>query len=151
MLRNLYFWICALSWLCIDQLTKTAIAQNPSLHDLAIWQGILHLRYITNSGAAFSIFSGGSGWLKWVSLVVSFGLGVLGVFAKKLTIWEQCGYGCILGGALGNGLDRFIKGAVVDFLDLRFINFPVFNFADIAINVGLAFLLINFMQSSKKS
>ncbi len=146
MLKNLLFWLCALFWLILDQFSKWAIAQNSSMHDLAIWQGVFHLRYITNSGAAFSMFSGGSGWLKWVSLLVSLGLIIFGLTNKKLTRWEQYGFGCILGGALGNGIDRFSKGAVVDFLDFRLINFPIFNFADIAINVGLFFLLLNLFQ-----
>lgn len=51
------------------------------------------------------------------------------------------GYGCLLGGALGNGIDRFLTGEVVDFLDFRWIQFPVFNVADIAINIGIACLL----------
>jgi signal peptidase II len=151
MLKNLSFWICALFWLVLDQFTKGAIAQNSNFQDLAIWRGVFHLRYITNSGAAFSLFSGGSGWLKWVSLAVSLALVILGIRSSKLNKWEQFGYGCILGGALGNGIDRFRTGAVIDFLDFRLINFPVFNFADIAINVGLAFLLFNILNQSKQS
>jgi signal peptidase II len=151
MLKNFSFWVCALFWLVLDQVSKGAIAQNSNLQDLAIWQGVFHLRYITNSGAAFSLFSGGSGWLKWVSLLVSLALVILGIRNSKLNKWEQFGYGCILGGALGNGIDRFRTGAVIDFLDFRLINFPVFNFADIAINVGLAFLLFNILQQSKQS
>ncbi len=151
MLKNPYFWICALFWLVLDQFTKVAIAQNPNIQDLVIWQGVFYLRYITNSGAAFGLFSGGSNWLKWISLLVSLGLVIFGFWSSKLSKWEQCGYGCILGGALGNGIDRFTKGAVVDFLDFRLINFPIFNFADVAINVGLVLLLISLFQSPKQS
>jgi len=151
MFKNLFFWICALFWLVLDQVSKFAIAQNSDLHDVAIWQGVFHLRYITNTGAAFSLFSGGSGWLKWISLAVSIALVILAIRSSKLNKWEQYGYGCILGGALGNGIDRFRTGAVIDFLDFRLINFPVFNFADIAINVGLAFLIFSIFKQPKQS
>jgi len=56
--------------------------------------------------------------------------------------FEQLGYSFILGGALGNGIDRFVSGSVVDFLDFRLIQFPVFNLADVFINVGIICLLI---------
>ncbi|MEO1127008.1 MAG: signal peptidase II, partial [Cyanobacteria bacterium J06639_16] len=53
------------------------------------------------------------------------------------------GYGCVLGGALGNGIDRMLAGQVVDFLDFRLINFPIFNLADVFINIGIVCLLIS--------
>ncbi|MEB3159968.1 MAG: signal peptidase II, partial [Synechocystis sp.] len=55
---------------------------------------------------------------------------------------EQLGYGCILAGAFGNGIDRFALGHVVDFFDFRLINFPIFNMADVFINIGIACLLL---------
>ena len=70
-------------------------------------------------------------------------------WGEKMRLTEQLGYGFILSGALGNGLDRFLFGYVVDFLDFRLINFPVFNLADVFINVGIIFLLISsFPQKS---
>ena len=63
---------------------------------------------------------------------------------------EQLGYGFILSGAVGNGIDRFLFGYVIDFLDFRLINFPVFNIADVAINVGVIILLFySFIASPK--
>ncbi|NER00514.1 MAG: signal peptidase II, partial [Cyanothece sp. SIO2G6] len=70
------------------------------------------------------------------------GLIGLAIVGPKMTRLEQIGFGCILGGALGNGLDRFANGAVVDFFDLRFINFPIFNIADVAINIGIICLIV---------
>ncbi len=151
MIKNMLFWLCAAAWLVLDQATKYAIAQNTNLHNFPLVEDVFYLRYITNSGAAFSLFSGGV-WLKWVSLAVSLGLMGLACFSNKLNRWEQVGYGCILGGALGNGIDRFVLGAVIDFLDFRLIRFPVFNLADVAINVGLGCLLISvFFASDRKS
>jgi signal peptidase II len=97
---------------------------------------------VTNTGAAFSLFSQGGGWLRWLSLLVSLGLIILAWFGPALNTFEQLGYSFILGGALGNGIDRFARGSVVDFLDFRLINFAVFNLADVFINVGIVCLLI---------
>jgi signal peptidase II len=85
-------------------------------------------------------------WLRWLSLGVSLGLIALGTWASRLPRSEQAGYGFILGGALGNGIDRFFAGEVVDFLDFRLIQFPIFNLADVFINVGIVLLLLTFFQ-----
>ena len=142
-LKNRFFWIAAVVSLFLDQLTKLLIVQNFKLGDtLALWSGVFHFTYVRNTGAAFSLFSQGGGWLRWLSLAVSLGLIALACFGPALNRFEQLGYGFILGGALGNGIDRFAAGYVVDFLDFRLIKFPVFNLADVFINVGIACLLI---------
>ncbi|MEO0967263.1 MAG: signal peptidase II, partial [Cyanobacteria bacterium J06639_18] len=69
-------------------------------------------------------------------------------FGPTLNRWEQLGYGFILGGAAGNGIDRFMLGYVIDFLHFKLINFPVFNIADVSINIGLACLLISYFQQT---
>jgi signal peptidase II len=146
LLKNYSFWIVALVSLLCDRLTKIWIVQNFVLtapaQTVPLWAGVFHITYVTNKGAAFSLFSQGGEWLRWLSLVVSLGLIALGLLGPKLSRWEQLGYGFLLGGAAGNGLDRFITGEVVDFLDFRLINFPVFNLADVFINIGIACLLI---------
>jgi signal peptidase II len=148
MIKNILFWVAALICLILDRVSKHAVMQNFQLYDsLPIWQGVFHLTYITNSGAAFSLFHQSGDWLKWVSLVVSFGLIVLGCVNEKLDTWEKVGYGCILGGAIGNGIDRFASGVVIDFLDFRLIHFPVFNLADVSINVGLACLVMALIRN----
>jgi len=142
-LKNRFFWIAAVVSLFLDQLTKLLIVQNFKLGDtLPLWSGIFHFTYVRNTGAAFSLFSQGGSWLRWLSLAVSLGLIALAWFGPALNRFEQLGYGFILGGALGNGIDRFAAGYVVDFLDFRLIKFPVFNLADVFINVGIACLLI---------
>ncbi|KGF72197.1 hypothetical protein DO97_11645 [Neosynechococcus sphagnicola sy1] len=142
-LKHRLFWGAALGAGLLDRITKLWMMQTFTVgQTLPLWPGVLHLTYVTNSGAAFSLFTQGSGWLRWLSLVVSVGLMAMAIWGPKLSRWEQAGYGFILGGALGNGLDRFAYGSVVDFLDLRFIHFPVFNLADISINIGIACLLV---------
>ncbi|MBD2040819.1 signal peptidase II [Microcoleus sp. FACHB-672] len=151
--KNRLFWIAAAISLVLDRLTKAWIVQNFKLTETwPLWPNVFHFTYVTNPGAAFSLFSQGGGWLRWLSLAVSLILILLAVFGPNLNRWEQAGYGLILGGALGNGIDRFIAGEVVDFLDFRLIHFPVFNVADICINLGIACLLIaTFKQAPTAS
>lgn len=141
--KNRQFWLVALISFVLDQLTKYWVVQNFSLGDTRpIWSEVFHLTYVTNTGAAFSLFTGKVEWLRWLSLLVSLLLMAWAWFGPAMKTLEQLGYGFILGGALGNGIDRFFAGRVVDFLDFRLIHFPVFNFADVFINVGIICLLI---------
>jgi signal peptidase II len=140
--KNPYFWIIAIIALILDQITKYLIVINFENvgETFPLWQGVFHLTYVQNTGAAFSFFQGGADWLRWLSLLVSVGLMIF-AWREKLSKIEQLAYGFILAGALGNGIDRFFFGYVVDFLDFRFINFPVFNIADTCINIGIIFLI----------
>lgn len=142
--KNRLFWIAAAISIVLDHLTKFWVVQNFQLEEtLAVWPGVFHFTYVTNTGAAFSLFSnGGVYWLRWLSLFVSLGLMGWAWFGPRFGQWEQLGYGLILGGALGNGIDRFVSGYVVDFLHFRLIDFPVFNVADVSINIGIVCLLI---------
>lgn len=154
-LKNAFFWLCALVSLLLDRVTKYWVVDQFSLtsppDSLPLWPGIFHFTYVTNTGAAFSLFSQDGSWLRWLSLLVSAGLVILAWLGPRLNRWEQAGYGFILGGAIGNGLDRFLSGEVVDFLDFRLIQFPVFNLADVAINLGIICLLIAMFQGGKPS
>ncbi len=151
-LKNTGFWWSALLCLALDRLTKAWVVATYELiippQTTPIVPGIFHITYVTNSGAAFSLFANGSGWLRWLSLIVSLVLIAWAIWGPRLNRWQQVGYGCLLGGALGNGIDRFLTGEVVDFLDLRWIQFPVFNVADIAINVGIICLLWSAWRQS---
>lgn len=133
--------------LAIDQVTKLLVMKLMELHQsIPLWRGVFHLTYVTNTGAAFSLFSQNPIGLKWISLLVSLGLVILGWRARNWHPWEKVGFGLILAGAAGNGIDRFLYGYVIDFLDLRLIRFPVFNVADVCINLGLACLLVYLWQ-----
>ena len=143
LVKNRLFWVTAIISFVLDQLTKYWVVQNFNLTETQpLLPGVFHLTYVTNTGAAFSLFSGHVEWLRWLSLAVSLGLMALAWFGGVLNTLEQLGYGLILGGALGNGIDRFVAGSVVDFLDFRLIQFPVFNLADVFINIGIVCLLI---------
>ncbi|WP_024546487.1 signal peptidase II [Picosynechococcus sp. NKBG15041c] len=153
LLKNRWFWLVALLGLVLDQLTKTIVLQTlPAVGDtFPLWPSVFHFTYVRNTGAAFSIFTDGVYWLRWLSLAVSIGLMALAWFGDRQTVSEQWGYGFILAGAMGNGIDRFLFGYVVDFLDFRLINFPVFNIADVCINLGIACLFLNIFLSYRSA
>jgi signal peptidase II len=151
-LRNRLFWIAAIIGLVLDQLTKFWVVQTFEYGDtIPLWEGVFHFTFVTNTGAAFSLFSDNGEWLKWLSMLVSLGLIALGLFVRLANRWEQVGYGLILSGALGNGIDRVLAGEVVDFLDFRLIRFPIFNVADVCINIGIICLLIAAWKTPAKS
>ena len=144
-IKNYYFWLAAIINIIIDVLSKRAIVTYLQVErtSMPIIPNVFHFTYIRNHGAAFSMLEG-QPWLRWLSLVVSLGLIGMGIVRTFSNIWEQLGFGLILAGALGNGIDRlFFDGSVVDFIDLRIINFAIFNWADISINVGIICLLIH--------
>jgi signal peptidase II len=151
-IKNQFFWVAAFIGLVLDQITKYWVVQAMDLNDsIPVLEGVFHLTYVTNTGAAFSLFSESGGWLRWLSLGVSLGLMALAWFGPVMNRWEQAGYGFILGGALGNGIDRFAAGEVVDFLEFRLIRFPVFNLADVFINIGIVCLLIAVFYNPPRS
>ncbi|MDV2990510.1 MULTISPECIES: signal peptidase II [unclassified Chroococcidiopsis] len=142
-MKNRRFWMAAIASFILDQLTKFWVVQSFDLGETyPIWSNVFHFTYVTNTGAAFSLFAGEVGWLRWLSLIVSLLLIAWAYFGPPMKPLEQWGYGFILGGALGNGIDRFFAGYVVDFLDFRLIGFPVFNLADVSINLGIVCILI---------
>jgi len=152
--KNRLFWIAALIGSVLDRLSKFLVTYFFALtippQTLPIIPGVFHLTYVVNTGAAFSLFNQGVSWLRWLSLLVSIVLLVIAWFGPNWNRWEQAGYGFILSGALGNGIDRFVLNQVVDFLDFRIIQFPIFNLADVFINVGVACLFISAFWTSSK-
>jgi signal peptidase II len=135
----------------LDQFSKFLVIRFMTLHQsLPLWTNVIHLTYVTNTGAAFSLFQDGTIVLRWLSLFASLGLIALGLWAKNLQKWEKIGYGLILAGAMGNGIDRFVYGYVIDFIELKFIRFPVFNIADVCINLGLCCLLFLVWTERKR-
>ncbi len=152
--KNRLFWIAALVGSVLDRFSKFLITYSFQLttppQTLPIIPGIFHLTYVVNTGAAFSLFNQGVSWLRWFSLVVSAVLLLVAWFGPRWNRWEQAGYGFILSGALGNGIDRFVLNQVVDFLDFRLIQFPIFNLADVFINVGIGCLFVAAFLTAPK-
>ena len=150
--RKRSFWLVAILGIIGDRLSKYIVVQKfAELGDtFPLWSGVFHFTYVINTGAAFSFFRGQVEILRWISLLVSLLLIIFVWRSPRLTLLEQLGYGFILSGAIGNGIDRFFLGYVIDFLDFRLINFPVFNLADVAINIGVILLLIASFNTTQK-
>jgi signal peptidase II len=107
--------------------------------------GVFHLTYTENTGAAFSILQN-QRWL-FIALTIIFIILATYYLIKhpKEKLIMRVGLSMVLAGAIGNLIDRILLGYVVDFFDFRLINFPVFNIADCAIDVGCALLVIYFL------
>jgi signal peptidase II len=134
----------------LDQLTKawaqTSLADGV-IHPLV--PGLLQLRRVSNTGAAFSLLRDATLLLGAISAAVS-ALVVLWLLRRPPSrSWLALGIGFLLGGALGNGLDRWRLGAVIDFLEFVPISFPVFNLADVAINLAVACFVIDTLLGSR--
>ncbi len=145
---KIYFLSLSIFIVLIDQFTKYLIFYNKKLFinkDFLLFK----LDFIKNYGAAFNIFSGSRIFLSFISILFSILLIYL-IFRKNtLNSFDLYSYSFILGGTIGNGIDRIYKGFVVDFINLNFINFPVFNIADISINIGFIFLLYNIFKNNR--
>jgi len=129
----------------------TAWLLDPAIEKIFINKDFLlfKLDFVKNYGAAFNIFSGSRVFLSLISIFFSILLIYL-IFRKNtLNSFDLYSYSFILGGTIGNGIDRIFKGFVVDFINLNIINFPVFNFADISINIGFIFLLYNIFKNNR--
>ena len=145
---KIYFLSLSIFIVLIDQFTKYLMFNNKKLFinkDFLLFK----LDFVKNYGAAFNIFNGSRIFLSLISILFSILLIYL-IFRKNtLNSLELYSYSFILGGTVGNGIDRIYKGFVVDFINLNIINFPVFNIADISINIGFIFLVYNIFKNKR--
>jgi len=150
-----WLWLAA-AIVAVDQLSKLAILRSFSFGErLAVVPGLFDLTLVYNRGAAFSFLAGASGWQRW------FFTG-LGVAAAIFIVWLLARHGSqrlfafalalILGGAIGNVIDRIARGQVVDFVLLHWQRFywPAFNVADSAITVGAVLLVVDELRRVRR-
>ena len=145
---KLYFLSCSIFIIIIDQFTKYLMFYN---YKTVINKDFLlfKLDFLKNYGAAFNIFSGNRIFLSSISIIFSILLTYLILRKNTLNSYDLYSYSFILGGTIGNGIDRIFRGFVIDFINLNFINFPVFNIADISINIGFIFLLYSIFKTKR--
>jgi len=145
---KLYFFSLSIFIVLIDQFTKYFMFYNKKLlinKDFLLFR----LDFVKNYGAAFNILSGSRVFLSLISIFFSILLIYL-IFRKNtLNLFDLYSYSFILGGTVGNGIDRVYKGFVIDFINLNIIDFPVFNIADISINIGFIFLLYKIFKNNR--
>ena len=138
----------ALILLIADQFTKVLILGFYQLGDSSPVTSFFNIVRVHNSGAAFSFLASASGWQRWFFTAVGVGAAVFIVYMLRSHPGQKLfsfALACILGGALGNVIDRLLHGYVVDFLDFHYagMHFPAFNIADSAISVGAACLILD--------
>jgi signal peptidase II len=137
----------ALAAVLLDQLSKAWALQHLAGRGIQpLLPGLLQQQLVFNTGAAFSMLSGNTAALAVVSTLVAAGLVVWIQTAGPLRRLQALGLGLLLGGAIGNGIDRWRLGRVVDFLEFVPISFPVFNVADVAINLAVACLVLDGLR-----
>ncbi len=137
----------------IDQLIKHAVVVNIALggeHQLI--PGFLSLTHLRNDGAAWSILQGQM-WFFTVIAIVA--LGIMGYFfwqyRNQREHWvEELGLALMMAGTIGNFIDRLSQGYVVDMFQLDFINFPIFNFADSCLTVGVILIAIGVFLADRR-
>ena len=141
--------ICSVLFLAADQISKFIVVQNMTLggESIPVIDGFFRFTYIHNEGGAWG-FMAGHTWLLLsftvIAMLVCLALLFKAGTNNKVLFWAIC---LILSGGLGNMIDRIFRdGKVVDFIELEFIRFPVFNVADCAVCIGAALLFIYFLK-----
>ncbi len=145
---KLFFLSLSIFIILIDQFTKYLMLYN---NKIFINKDFLLFRidFVKNYGAAFNIFSGSRIFLSSISVIFSILLIYLIIRKSTSNTFDLYSYSFILGGTIGNGMDRLFKGFVIDFINLNIINFPLFNIADISINIGFIFLLYSIFKNNR--
>jgi signal peptidase II len=151
-----WLWLSAMV-IGLDQISKWAVlAYLPYAVPQPLFPG-LNFTLVYNTGAAFSFLSQADGWQRWLfvglAAIVS---AVLIAWLMRLEPherWTAAGLALILGGALGNALDRVLRGHVIDFIDIyyRHWHWPAFNLADSAITLGAALLIVRTLFARTES
>lgn len=136
--------------LLIDQIVKIVITLNMELNQMiTVIPSFFNIYYVKNTGAAFSILEGKRYLLIFFAIVVFFGLKQYIAKNKIKSKLEILGLGLIMGGLVGNLVDRLLYGYVIDYLsfDIFKYSFPVFNIADMSIVIGLLLVIIDIIKS----
>ncbi len=165
------FWLwLTLLVLIADQWTKVLANSALVLHDPLALMPFFNLTLAYNQGAAFSFLSDAGGWQKWFFIVLAVLVSIaLLVWLSRLSStakWESIALSLVLGGAIGNVVDRFLYGHVIDFLDVYYhsetcffmfadagasCHWPAFNIADAAICIGAVMLIVESFMGNKKN
>jgi signal peptidase II len=152
-----WLWL-SLAVIVLDQVVKILIVGNFELYEVVDVLPVLEITRLHNTGAAFSLLAGASGWQRW------FFIGLAAVVSGGIVYWLRhlphdaapflpAALALVLGGALGNLIDRVWHGYVVDFLHfhLNASYFPAFNVADSAITVGAGLLILDAILEGRRS
>ena len=152
-----WLWLSLLA-IVLDQASKLVVDHSMQLYESIPLMPYINLTYVHNTGAAFSFLSEAGGWQRWFFAALAFIISaVLSVWLARLQKHETLlavALSLVLGGAIGNLIDRLAYGYVIDFLDVYYDtwHWPAFNIADSAITLGVALMLaesLGFGKSKK--
>jgi len=142
----------------LDQVTKAMVVAKIALYEIVTVLPVLDFTQLHNRGAAFSFLNDASGWQRWffITLGIGVSLAIL-VWLRQIDPRRQrllpIGLAFILGGALGNVIDRIALGYVIDFIRVHWeqSDFPAFNVADSAITVGAVLLIVDTFLDARRA
>lgn len=145
--------VVVIAWLVIDQFVKRFFDSGSYAlgeHIAGPFLGLFRFTLVHNTGGAWGIFSDSTMILGIVALVVSALLVGYLVWDPKASLGQALGVALVVAGGIGNAIDRFAQGYVIDFIDLTFMDFPVFNIADIGVTCGIVILLVATLVAWRK-
>jgi signal peptidase II len=138
--------------LALDVASKAAISALMPYGESIPLTGFFNVVHVWNTGAAFSFLANAGGWQRYFFIALAFGVSIWLTLAlrKPLRALEAGAYSLILGGALGNAVDRLLRGHVVDYLDFHLggWHWPAFNVADIGIVCGALLMVVSSLRQS---
>lgn len=157
--RRAFMWyLLSLVVIIIDQWTKWLAETKLTFHEpVPVIEPFLNWTLAYNYGAAFSFLADAGGWQKWffsgLALVMSLFLIVYLIKAPRKATLLSFGLALVLGGAVGNLIDRLLHGHVIDFIHVHYANvwdYPIFNIADMGISIGVVLIVIDMLFLEKK-
>ena len=156
--RAFRWYILALVIVIVDQWTKWLAETNLTFHDpVPVIEPFLNWTLAYNYGAAFSFLADAGGWQKWffsgLALVMSLFLIIYLIKAPRKATLLSLGLAMVLGGAVGNLIDRLLHGHVIDFIHVHYADvwhYPIFNIADVGISLGVLLIVIDMLFLEKK-
>ena len=146
------FCAIVVAWLALDQFTKSLFAgAQPGQLFGSTLGGLVNFCLVHNTGAAWGVFANSTAALGIFSLAVVAALVIYFIWDRKsVNLVQTAGIALIVAGGIGNAIDRFAQGYVTDFIAVTFIDFPVFNVADIGVTCGVAILLVGMIVAWRK-
>ncbi len=148
----LIYYLIALGIIVVDQFTKYLVKTNMELGEsIPLIPEVFHLTSHRNMGAAFGILQNQRLFFILITVAVVIGIVISMVRIGRSQPRTTLALSLVLGGAIGNFIDRAATGQVVDFLDFTLIKFPIFNVADMAITIGVGLLLLDMLLESKRA
>ena len=149
MTAKLISLVAAALLVAADQGIKAwATAQLMPVGVMAVLPGIVELRYVLNNGMAFSMLAGKQGILIGVTSLMLIGV-LVWLLRGDMPLLERISWTLVLGGGIGNLIDRVLNGVVVDYINVLFMHFAVFNFADICVCCGVGLLILSILLDGR--